>query len=151
MMRQNHEPQILDDSDDDFDPKTEDINQYCSIIGLDPIKEPDLLWIAKEGILAKLEPPWKAINQADVGLYYFNFETGDSMWEHPNDQYYRQKVKTEREKMKKKSKKVIKFIVKTFFEQFQLDIEIIEHGSKSFMSFESRLYLYNSCSRTLCD
>ena len=48
----------------------------------------------------------KAINQADVGLYYFNFETGDSMWEHPNDQYYRQKVKTEREKLKKKSKKV---------------------------------------------
>ena len=59
MMRQYHEPQILDDSDDDFDPKTEDINQYCSIIGLDPVKEPDLLWIAKEGILAKLEPPWK--------------------------------------------------------------------------------------------
>ena len=28
------------------------------------------------------------------------------MWEHPNDQYYRQKVKTEREKLKKKSKKV---------------------------------------------
>ena len=115
MMRQNHEPQILDDSDDDFDPKTEDINQYCSIIGLDPIKEPDLLWIAKEGILAKLEPPWKAINQADVGLYYFNFETGDSMWEHPNDQYYRQKVKTEREKIKKKSKKVIKFLYELFF------------------------------------
>ena len=41
------EPQILDDSDEDFDPKTEDIHQYCKIIGLDPDKEPDLLWIAK--------------------------------------------------------------------------------------------------------
>ena len=117
------EPQILDDSDEDFDPKTEDIHQYCKIIGLDPDKEPDLLWIAKgknnfnrvkndftvlicfsEGILAKLEPPWKAINQEDVGLYYFNFETGDSMWEHPNDQHYRQKVARERDRIKNKHK-----------------------------------------------
>ena len=45
------EPQILDDSDEDFDPKTEDINQYCKIIGLDPEKEPDLLWIAKGTII----------------------------------------------------------------------------------------------------
>ena len=57
-----------------------------------------------EGILAKLEPPWKAINQEDVGLYYFNFETGDSMWEHPNDQYYRQKVARERDRIKNKHK-----------------------------------------------
>ena len=48
-------PQILDDSDDDFDPKTEDIHQYGEIIGLDPQTEGDLLWIAKEGILAKLQ------------------------------------------------------------------------------------------------
>ena len=48
-------PQILDESDDDFDPKTEDIHQYGEIIGLDPKTEGDLLWIAKEGILAKLQ------------------------------------------------------------------------------------------------
>lgn len=32
-------PQILEDSDDDFDPKTEDIHQYCEIIGLDPTRD----------------------------------------------------------------------------------------------------------------
>ena len=67
--------------------------------------------LISEGILAKLEPPWKAINQEDVGLYYFNFETGDSMWEHPNDQHYRQKVARERDRIKNKHKspKVIIF------------------------------------------
>lgn len=67
---------------------------------MDPKKDEDLLWVAKEGILAKLQPPWKAINQDGVGLYYFNFETGQSMWEHPNDEYYRHKVKQERERKK---------------------------------------------------
>lgn len=80
--------------------------------GLDPQKDEELLWVAKEGILAKLQPPWKAINQEGVGLYYFNFETGQSMWEHPNDEYYRHKVKQEREKKKPgkkpKSSKVTK-------------------------------------------
>ena len=70
------------------------------LLGLDPKKDEDLLWVAKEGILAKLQPPWKAINQEGVGLYYFNFETGQSMWEHPNDEYYRHKVKQERERKK---------------------------------------------------
>ena len=126
-----HEPQILDDSDDDFDPKTEDINQYCSIIGLDPAKEPELLWIAKEGILAKLEPPWKAINQDDVGLYYFNFETGDSMWEHPNDHYYRQKVKTEREK-KKKRKVSEQRLNEPNVQQFQSDLDSQQDGNTHF-------------------
>ena len=87
------------------------------------MRSSDLL--ISEGILAKLEPPWKAINQEDVGLYYFNFETGDSMWEHPNDQHYRQKVARERDRIKNKHKspKVIIFgsflyineWVKTFF------------------------------------
>jgi len=39
-------PQILEDSDDDFDPKTEDIHQYCEIIGLDP-KSDSAFWVEK--------------------------------------------------------------------------------------------------------
>ena len=79
----------------------------------------ELLWIAKEGILAKLEPPWKAINQEGVGLYYFNFETGQSMWEHPNDEYYRHKVKQEKDK-KKLGKKLKPAKVKTYLLKFDV-------------------------------
>ena len=79
-----------------------------------------------EGILAKLEPPWKAINQEDVGLYYFNFETGDSMWEHPNDQHYRQKVARERDRIKNKHKspKVI-FLLQIVHDILTLKIVIL--------------------------
>ena len=42
---------------------------------------------------------------ADWGLgcdrrYYFNFDTGDSVWEHPGDEYYRALLAAEREKLK---------------------------------------------------
>ncbi|CAG5087313.1 Oidioi.mRNA.OKI2018_I69.PAR.g11515.t2.cds [Oikopleura dioica] len=99
-MAPSYEPQILEEQDDDFDPKTEDIHQYCKIIGLDPSSDPDLVWIAKEGIMAKLPPDWKAVNQEGYGLYYFNFKTGQSIWEHPNDEYYRGKVRQEKSKKK---------------------------------------------------
>ena len=32
--------------------------------------------------------------------YYFNFDTGDSVWEHPGDEYYRALLAAEREKLK---------------------------------------------------
>ena len=99
-MAPSFEPQILEEEEDDFDPKTEDINQYCKIIGLDPVADPELVWIAKEGIMAKLPSDWKAVNQEGYGLYYFNFKTGQSIWEHPNDEYYRGKVRQEKSKKK---------------------------------------------------
>ncbi|CBY39578.1 unnamed protein product [Oikopleura dioica] len=99
-MAPSFEPQILEEEEDDFDPKTEDINQYCKIIGLDPVADHELVWIAKEGIMAKLPSDWKAVNQEGYGLYYFNFKTGQSIWEHPNDEYYRGKVRQEKSKKK---------------------------------------------------
>ena len=48
-----------------------------------------------------MAPPWKAVVEEEAGLYYFNFETGESLWEHPTTQLFRNKVKIEREKYKK--------------------------------------------------
>merc|ERR1712037_273979 len=50
--------------------------------------------------MAKLPSDWKAVNQEGYGLYYFNFKTGQSIWEHPNDEYYRGKVRQEKSKKK---------------------------------------------------
>ena len=33
-------------------------------------------------------------------IYYFNFTSGDSTWDHPCDEYYRNMVEEEREKLK---------------------------------------------------
>ncbi len=34
-------------------------------------------------------------------IYYFNFATGDSIWDHPCDEFYRKMVAEERQKMGK--------------------------------------------------
>jgi len=36
-----------------------DVREYCDQLGLDPDKESDLLYIAKEAIKAPLPPEWK--------------------------------------------------------------------------------------------
>jgi len=36
-----------------------EINEYGVFLGMDPIKDKDLLWIAKEGLKAPLPENWK--------------------------------------------------------------------------------------------
>lgn len=50
----------------------------------------DLLYIAREGLKAPLPEPWKPCKTREGEIYYFNFESGESDWEHPCDRYYKQ-------------------------------------------------------------
>ncbi|KAF0982534.1 hypothetical protein FDP41_011464 [Naegleria fowleri] len=84
------------------EPTEEDVLKYAEFLGIDPQLEPELLDIAREGIKAPLPEGWRPC-QSDGQLYYFNFHTGESIWDHPLDAYYKQKVKEER--MKRATKK----------------------------------------------
>jgi centrosomal protein CEP164 len=55
------------------------------------------MWIAREGVMAPLPKGWKAC-QDQIGdqLYYFNFDTGESIWDHPCDEKYKNLVIDER-------------------------------------------------------
>lgn len=55
------------------------------------------MWIAREGVMAPLPKGWKPC-QDPVGdqLYYFNFDTGESIWDHPCDEKYKKLVIEER-------------------------------------------------------
>ena len=57
-----------------------------------------MLWIAKEGLAASLPPDWKPCRTGDGQVYYFNFATGESDWDHPCDGIYRTKVEEARAK-----------------------------------------------------
>uniref|UniRef100_A0A8B9YPM9 Centrosomal protein of 164 kDa n=1 Tax=Bos mutus grunniens TaxID=30521 RepID=A0A8B9YPM9_BOSMU len=80
-------------------------------IGIDPIKEPQLMWLAREGIVAPLPVEWKPCQDITGDIYYFNFANGQSTWDHPCDEHYRNLVIQERGKLstpgatKKKEKK----------------------------------------------
>ncbi|XP_074783503.1 centrosomal protein of 164 kDa-like isoform X3 [Athene noctua] len=97
--------------DASYVPSEQEILEFAYEIGIDPEKEPELLWLAREGIVAPLPPEWKPCQHVTGEIYYYNFTNGQSMWEHPCDEHYRELVVQEREKLlaqgslKKKEKK----------------------------------------------
>merc|ERR1711972_1300560 len=68
-------------------------------LNIDMDKDPEFLWIAKAGLKAPLPHPWKPCQTSEDGeLFYFNFETGESVWDHPCDEYHRSLYAKERAK-----------------------------------------------------
>ncbi|XP_077990081.1 uncharacterized protein LOC144444512 isoform X4 [Glandiceps talaboti] len=91
---------LEEDYDENYQPTEEEILEYAQVIGIDPVREPHLMWVAREGINAPLPNDWKPCqDQSGSGdIYYFNFASGESMWDHPCDEYYRNMVTEERKK-----------------------------------------------------
>ncbi|XP_075858655.1 centrosomal protein of 164 kDa isoform X1 [Microcebus murinus] len=97
--------------DETYIPSEQEIFEFAREIGIDPIKEPELMWLAREGIVAPLPVEWKPCQDITGDIYYFNFANGQSTWDHPCDEHYRNLVIQERGKLsvpgavKKKDKK----------------------------------------------
>ena len=96
---------LEEDYDEDYTPTEEEIHEYARVIGLDPENEPNHLWIAREDINAPLPTNWKPCQDTIGDIYYFNFETGDNIWDHPCDEFYRRMFADERQKSKLDKKK----------------------------------------------
>ncbi|NXC26579.1 CE164 protein, partial [Campylorhamphus procurvoides] len=90
---------LEEDYNDSYVPDEQEIRNFAPIIGIDPEKESELLWLARECLVAPLPPDWKPCQDTTGDIYYFNFANGQSTWEHPCDEHYRQLVIREREKL----------------------------------------------------
>ena len=92
----------------DLNPAEDQIREYARFIGIDPDKDSDLLYIAAEGLSAPLPKHWSLYrnkNKPDE-YFFFNSETGESINDHPLDQYYTNLAKTKlEEKYDKASRK----------------------------------------------
>ncbi|XP_067364090.1 centrosomal protein of 164 kDa-like isoform X1 [Channa argus] len=84
--------------DENYIPSEQEVQEYARQIGIDPDNEPELLWLAREGIVVPLPPEWKPCQDVTGEIYYFNFSTGQSVWDHPCDEHYRHLVTQERER-----------------------------------------------------
>lgn len=82
----------------DYEASEGELEEYAEYIGIDPAKEPELMWIAKEGLRAALPDGWRACQTDDNEVYYFNFQTGESLWDHPMDEHFKTQVVNERAK-----------------------------------------------------
>jgi centrosomal protein CEP164 len=79
--------------DESYEPTEEEIEEYAKWLGIDLENDTHLFWVAKQGLKAPLPPEWKPCQSPDGELYYFNFENGESVWDHPCDDYYRNMYK----------------------------------------------------------
>jgi hypothetical protein len=74
-----------------------DIEAYAMYLGIDLEHERHLFFIAEAGLRAPVPAPWRACQaEGDDDLFYFNFKTGESVWDHPSDDVYFKQVEEER-------------------------------------------------------
>ncbi|EKF28634.1 hypothetical protein MOQ_007612 [Trypanosoma cruzi marinkellei] len=90
---------LPDTCDLNNEPTREELLDYANWLGIDAEKEPHLMWIARQGLRTPLPAEWKACRTGEGDVYYFNFLTGESSWEHPMDDAFKRKVEEERAKL----------------------------------------------------
>eukprot|EP00903_Cladosiphon_okamuranus_P008157 g7856.t1 len=72
------------------------VMRHAKYLGIDPEIDAAFMWIAEEALDADVPEGW--ITGEGEGeyaglVYYYNEATGESSWDHPLDEYYRQKFK----------------------------------------------------------
>lgn len=72
-----------------------EINAFAIKIGIKLTEEPELLYLAREGVREPLPDGWNCATSTQP-VYYYNKDTGETSWEHPNVEIYKTKVVTER-------------------------------------------------------
>ena len=81
---------LEEEIDPNYVPSQDEIDEYAKWLGMDLVQDKDLQWIAREGLKAPLPQHWKPCKTTDTDeIYYFNFSSGESTWDHPCDEYYR--------------------------------------------------------------
>ncbi|TMW59296.1 hypothetical protein Poli38472_004365 [Pythium oligandrum] len=88
---QAHDSVVLEEQiDPNYEPSDDEVLEYALWLGLDVNVDRDLFWIAREGLKAPLPANWKPCRTLDSNeIYYFNFATGKSTWDHPCDEHYK--------------------------------------------------------------
>lgn len=79
-----------------YEPSENEIWEYGKWLGMQLPEDSRFLWIAREGLKAPLPEHWKACKSEKGELYYFNFKTGKSIWDHPMDDHFKELLKTEK-------------------------------------------------------
>ncbi|KAH6560208.1 hypothetical protein BASA60_000407 [Batrachochytrium salamandrivorans] len=87
---------LEEEYDEAYEPTDEEVFEYAKFLGMDPDTEKHLLWIARDSLKAPLPSDWKPCQTDDGNIYYFNFKTGVSIWDHPCDEHFRTLYQTEK-------------------------------------------------------
>jgi len=75
-------------------PSGPDFTAYARFLGIDPVADHDLLWMAVESLQAPLPSDWSEHFDPHDRIYYYNSSTRVSTWTHPLEHLYREAYKT---------------------------------------------------------
>ena len=89
---------LEDEFDPDYKPPHSQVLDYANWLGMEINQDSQLTWIAEEGLKAPLPDNWRQCKTDTADLYYFNFQTGESIWDHPLDEQFKALYKRENKK-----------------------------------------------------
>lgn len=77
-----------------LEPTKPELIAYARYLGIDPIVDGDLMWIADEALNAPLPSEWTEHHDSADRVFYYNVQTHASSWTHPLEQLHRDTYKT---------------------------------------------------------
>jgi len=91
----------LDPVTPDYEPTQEEIEEYATWLGANLETDRSLLWIARDALKSPIPEGWKLYERKDRASepFYFNTKTGESLWDHPHDEYFRELFRKEKKKL----------------------------------------------------
>merc|ERR1719393_1043490 len=76
-----------------MEPSKPELIAYARYLGIDPIADGDLMWIADEALSAPLPAEWTEHHDSSDRVFYYNVQTHASSWTHPLEQLHRDTYK----------------------------------------------------------
>lgn len=77
-----------------LEPTKPELIAYARYLGIDPIADGDLMWIADEALNAPLPCEWTEHHDSADRVFYYNVQTHGSSWVHPLEQLHRDTYKS---------------------------------------------------------
>jgi hypothetical protein len=77
-----------------LEPTKPELIAYARYLGIDPITDGDLMWIADEALNAPLPSEWTEHHDSADRVFYYNVQTHASSWTHPLEQLHRDTYKS---------------------------------------------------------
>jgi hypothetical protein len=76
-----------------LEPTKPELIAYARYLGIDPIVDGDLMWIADEALRAPLPSEWTEHHDSADRVFYYNVQTHASSWTHPLEHLHRDTYK----------------------------------------------------------
>mmetsp|Transcript_13118 Transcript_13118/g.29852 ORF Transcript_13118/g.29852 Transcript_13118/m.29852 type:complete len:418 (+) Transcript_13118:165-1418(+) len=77
-----------------LEPTKPELIAYARYLGIDPITDGDLMWIAEEALNAPLPAEWTEHHDNADRIFYYNVQSHQSSWTHPLEQLHRDTYKS---------------------------------------------------------